>query len=141
MVLVLVSLGLVLGCKKSADQKLADANANALESQENADNAVNQSVAEQEWQKYKNDAEIKIAEHEKIIADYRAKMTSANGKLQAKYDKKIDDLDRTNLELKTKLNDYKDEGKTKWEQFKSEFDNDLNGLGTALKAFVVVDKK
>lgn len=139
-VLALVLLVSFMGCKKTDEQKVADANATAMETQQDANNAANQSDAEKEWLMYKSAAESKIAEHEKIIAVYKAKMTNASGKLQASYDKKIDALELKNKELKAKLYDYRDEGNTKWTQFKNEFDNDLSELGSALKGFVVNDK-
>jgi len=138
---VLLSLLLMVGCKKAADKNLADAQQNVVAAQQNVNDAKAQSAAVDEWTQYKANAEAKIAENDKIIADYKARMTNSKGKLLAKYDKKVDVLEQQNKDLKAKLDNYKDNGKDAWEKFKSEFDHDMDGLGTALKNFTVDNKK
>ena len=140
-VLCLLTLAVFISCDKSSNQKAADAQENAVEAQQDADLTAAENAAQQEWQKFKAEALAIIAVNEKIIADYKAKMTAANGKLQAKYDKKIDALEIKNKEMKAKLDNYKDDGKTNWEQFKSEFNGDMEKLGTSLKGFTVENKK
>ncbi len=131
---------LVISCSKSSEQKLADAKVNAIEANQNVKEAV-QAEANDEWLKFKAAYEVKIAENDSIVAAYKAKMKKADGKLKTKYDKKIDALEKKNNELKAKLDDYKDSGKSAWEQFKSEFTHDMDELGTALKDFTVDNKK
>lgn len=137
----LMTLGFLISCSKASDKKVEDAQNNALEAQQDANTAVAENDAQKEWQVFKTEAEAKIAVNEKIITDYKAKMTNANGKLQAQYDKKIDALEAKNKELKVKLDNYKDDGKTDWEKFKSEFNGDIEKLGTALKGFTIESKK
>lgn len=136
-IIALTMLVLAISCSKSADKKVVDAESNVAEAQQDANDANAQSA----WQIFKSEAEAKIAVNERTIADYKARMTATNGKLNAKYDKKIDALEKKNAELKTKLLAYKEDSKTDWEQFKNEMNTDLDGLGTALKGFVVNDKK
>ncbi|MDY0151153.1 MAG: hypothetical protein RBS43_02630 [Candidatus Cloacimonas sp.] len=103
--------------------------------------AAKNANAVDEWQAFKAEKETQIAANDKIIADYKVKMTNSKGKLLAAYDKKIDVLEAKNKELKAKLDGYKDEGKDSWEKFKSEFNRDTDELGTALKNFTVNNKK
>jgi hypothetical protein len=130
----LLTLAVFMSCNKASDKKVAEAqnNAEALEAQ---------NVAEKDWMEFKTTVEALIAVNEKTIADYKVKMTDTNGKLKASYDKKIDALELKNKEMKAKLNNYKNDGKTDWEQFKSEFNKDMDNLGTSLKGFVVDSKK
>lgn len=137
----LMTLGFFISCSKASDKKVEDAQNNAIEAQQDANTAVAENEAQKEWQVFKTDAEAKIAANEQIITNYKDMMTDANGKLKAKYDKKIDALEAKNKELKAKLDNYKDEGKTKWEQFQSEFNNDIEKLGTTLKGFTVENKR
>lgn len=138
-----LSLTMVAACSKTSDQKMADAKADLNEVVEDIEDAVDegQDAARDEWLKFKEGYEAKIDANEKVIAEYKSRMTGANGKMQAKFEKKIDDLEKRNRVLKAKLNDYKSDGKTAWEQFKSEFDHDIDELGVALKDFVVNNKK
>ena len=136
-----VLLAWTTGCKKSADQKLADAELNRTAAEQNVEDAANNATAVNEWQAFKTEQEAKIAANDKIIADYKVKMTNSKGKLLATYDKKVDALETKNKELMTKLNEYKDEGKDAWEKFKSEFSRDTDELGSALKNFTVDNKK
>lgn len=142
LILILISmLAWTTGCKKSADEKLAEAKMQENLAEQNVEAARMNANAVDEWQAFKAEQEAKIAANDKIIEEYKAKMTNTKGKLVASYDKKIDELEAKNKELKSKLNDYKEEGKDAWEKFKSEFNNDIDELGSALKSFTVDNKK
>ncbi len=138
-----VSLALIMGCSRSPNQKVADAKANVEAAKQDVKAAVADAkdAAKEEWQKFKNESEGKISTNDKIVAEYKAKMTATNGKLHRKYDRKIEELEKKNKELKAKLDDYKDDGKNSWEQFEREFDHDMDQLGKALKDFTVDSKK
>ena len=133
-------LTLTVGCKKSADQKLKDAQMNEVAVDQDAMDAQAKVNAVNDWEQYKAAALVKIVANEKIIADYKVSMTNSSGKLLASYNKKIDALELKNKELKVKLNDYKDDGKSSWEKFKGELDVDMDNLGTSLKDFTVRSK-
>ncbi len=125
--MVAVLLVWVPGCKKTSDQKLAEAR--IID--------VNKAAAVNEWQAFRTKQEAIISANDQIIADYKAKMTDSKGKLLAAYDKKVEELEAKNKEMKAKLDDYKDEGTESWEKFKDEFNRDISELGTALKNFGV----
>jgi len=135
--LMLLILSFVISCKKSSNQKVIDAQANAIEAQQDANTAVAENAAWKDWQNFKSEVEAIIAANDKTIAIYKTRMTETNGKLKASYDRKIDTLELRNKELKAKLAAYKDDGKTSWEIFANEFKRDLDELGVALKGFVV----
>jgi len=42
------------------------------------------------------------------------------------------ELKEKNHALKEKLEDYKDEGETKWQEFKTNFSRDLDAVGTTI---------
>ncbi len=94
-----------------------------------------------EWQQFKREAEQKIEANEKTIDQLKEKMKAAGPKLEAQYNKEVAELEQKNRDLKSKLADYKDEGKDKWEAFKQEVSSDLDGLGKALKDFTVDNTK
>jgi hypothetical protein len=139
-----VVMGLVLpalftGCSRTATEKIADAKANVVVAKDAVADA--QAAAREEWLKFKSEGEAKITANERIIAEYKVKMTTADGKLRAKYDQKIDVLEAKNKELKAKLDNYEDAGKSTWEKFKSEFNHDLDGVGAALADITTDNKK
>jgi len=143
MVMGFVLLVVLTGCSSSSEQKVADAKATMAEAKQDVKDAAAdaQTAAREEWLKFKNEAEAKITANEKSIADYKARMITAGGKLRAEYDKKIDALEKKNKELKAKLDEYQDSGKNTWERFQSEFNHDMDELGAALKDFTVDNKK
>jgi cell division protein FtsB len=141
-------LVVLASCSKSPEQKVSDAKADVVVAKEdvkvaeaNAQLKAEENAAREEWLKFKYEKEAIIAVNDTIITNYKAKMTYTSGKLRAKYDKNIDSLELRNKELKTKLNDYKDNGKNAWDKFKGEFNHDIDQLGTALKGFTVDSKK
>ena len=129
--LLAVLLAWTPGCKKNNDKALAEAQ--LIE--------ANKAIAEMEWQTFKTEQEARIAANDLIIADYKARMTNSRGNLLAAYDKKVEELEFKNKEMKTKLDNYTDEGKDSWEKFKSEFNRDISELGEALKNFGVHNNK
>lgn len=140
----IASMAMFLGCSQTSEQKLADAKANAAELKQDVKIAIadqTEAAKQVEWLNFKNGAEIKIIANDKAIADYKVSMTGTNGTRRANYNKKIDALELKNKELRAKLQNYPDTGKSTWEQFKNEFNHDMDELGAALKDFAVNNEK
>ena len=51
------------------------------------------------------------------------------------YEKRLAELEQQNRELQKKLDEYKEEGKEKWNSFKDKFSQNLDSLGIAIKGF------
>lgn len=144
LVMGIVSLTMIMGCSQTNEQKVADAKANVTSAKQDVKDAVVdvQAATEREdWLTFKSAAEARIAVNDKIIVEYKAKMAGADGKLNAKYDERIEALELKNKELRAMLDNYPDSGKNTWERFKSEFSHDMDELGEALKDFTVDNKK
>ena len=88
---------------------------------------------DKEWKEFKSNAEIKINANEKRIGEFKVKIKTASKEVKADYDKEITVLEQKNVELKKKINEYKYEGKDKWEEFKQGFNRDMDIVGKALK--------
>ena len=54
---------------------------------------------------------------------------------------KVADLDKKNSDMKKKMADYKASNKENWENFKTEFNHDMNELGQAFKDLTVKNTK
>ena len=139
----LAMLVLLPACSRSTEQAAADAKTAAGEAKQDVKDAATdaQAGARTEWLEFKSAAEARIAENDRLITEYKARMTAADGKLKKEYNQGIDSLEVKNTQLKARLNAYQDSGADGWASFKSEVGHDLDGLGTALKNFVVDNTK
>jgi len=140
----LLSITLFFGCSQSSKEDLAEARANAVVKQQDVKAAVadqTEAAKRVEWLDFKNNAEVTILANEKIITEYKERMSDEKGVRRAQFDKKINALELKNKELKAKLLIYPEGGKSTWEQFMIEFSHDMDELGTALKDFTVNNNK
>jgi peptidoglycan hydrolase CwlO-like protein len=87
-----------------------------------------------EYKKFRKDADQKIKKNEQRIAELKEKKQEGTQEVADKYNKKVADLEKRNMELKQRMTDYKaDSGNEKWQSFKREFNHDMDELGKALK--------
>ncbi len=139
----ITSLLLTVGCERTASQKLDDANVelNKLVDTLKKTETDVQHALRLEWMRLRRESNAKGTANEKLIFDYKLKMVNANGKFSASYDKNIDDLEKRNKELQTKLLNFKVNDNISWELFKNEFNNEMDELSEAFKTFSLVNKK
>lgn len=57
------------------------------------------------------------------------------------YEKKVNDLNSKNSDMKMRLDTFKFDSKTKWEAFKFELNKDMDELGQAINDFMGKDEK
>jgi len=112
------------GCGKTPEQKVEGAN------QELKDAIADYRA---EWQKFKTDSEQQITANENRIDAFKEKMEKAGTKTKAKYNHEVAELEQKNRDLKKKLEEYKDEGESKWQEFKTNFGQDMDGVGKTMK--------
>jgi small-conductance mechanosensitive channel len=86
-----------------------------------------------EWKTFKHDSEQAIEANEKRIVAFQQKMEQAGADTKAKYSEDVSALEQKNRDLKRKLADYKDEGRSKWEKFKANFSQDIDGIGKTMR--------
>lgn len=122
-----------------AEDKVQDAKVAVVEAQIDLIAARQDSITE--YQKFKNESDARITAYDKSIAEYRVKMANERAENRAMYEKMVLDLEKKNQDLKVKLAEYKDDGKTDWEKFKSEFNHDMDELGKSFKDFNVKNVK
>ncbi len=113
------------------DLKVAQKEANA-EAQQKADN--------EDWAVFKAENELKIKDNEVRIADLKIKLKKPGKVLDPLYTQRIEDLNKRNKALQTKIDNYVP-GQTDWQKFKAEYNHDMEELGHALKDFTVKNKK
>ena len=88
-----------------------------------------------EWQKFKTASEEQIKSNEERIEAFKAKIQEAgsNADTNATYNKAVEDLEQKNRDLKRALNEYKDEGESRWQEFKTNFTHDMDAVGKTMK--------
>jgi hypothetical protein len=86
-----------------------------------------------EWQSFRNESGRIIEANEKRIDAFKEKMEIAGADTKAKYNEDLAALEQKNRELRKKLEGYKDEGRGNWVQFKTDFSQDMDGIGKSMK--------
>jgi len=120
------------GCDKTPEKKVEATQETKVQ---DAKQGLQDARAEylKEWEAFKAESELQIAANEKRIDAYKEKMEKAGPKAKAQYKKDVVALKQKNHELKEKLEAYKDEGQGKWEEFKTNFKNDMAAVGKTMK--------
>jgi len=121
---------LLTGCGKTTEQKLDKAKEGVGDATQELKNARAEYLAE--WENFKRESEAAIEANAKRIDAFKAKMDTATPAVKAKYDKQVAVLEQRNRDLKKKLDDYKDEGQGKWEEFRTNFKRDMDDLGKTM---------
>ncbi|MCE3259399.1 MAG: hypothetical protein K0S12_1040 [Bacteroidetes bacterium] len=102
---------------------------------------ITEAELEKDRAEFKRTSEIRIEENDRRIEELRAKMATADDRMKAEYNERIDELNERNKKQRERLNDYKGTGNENWEKFKREFNHDMDELGDALKNFGNDNKK
>jgi len=125
----------ITSCQSSA-KKVEDAKENVIEAKQELSQVLKDSI-----QQFKTESSGKIASHEKIIADFRTRISKEKKATNVEYLKKLTELEQKNSDLKKSLDDFKEESQDKWYTFKVKFTNDMDDLGRAFKELTSSNKK
>jgi len=112
------------GCARTSEQKVEGAKQELKDAK--ADYLA-------EWQNFKTESEEQIKANEDRIDAFKSKMEKADTKTKVKYNKAVAELEQRNRDLKRKLEEYKDEGESKWREFKTNFSHDMDAVGKTMK--------
>jgi transcription-repair coupling factor (superfamily II helicase) len=127
---LLIAGSLFIGCEKSPEEKADQSAENVKEASQEMKDA--QAQYEKEWKQFKDDAELKISTNEKKIDAIKTEMGKTGPEFKAKYENTVLTLEQKNIELRKRLNDFKYDGKNKWEDFKTLFNQDIENVGNAI---------
>ena len=89
-----------------------------------------------EWTKFKMETEKKILSNEKKIKEIKV-IPNADAKLL----RKITSLEKDNNDLRRQLDQYSEDVKVKWENFKATMNHDVNEIDIELKDIKINNKK
>jgi len=124
---------------EKAEEKVMDAKEEVKEAQQDLN--VIQQEAEMDYQQFRIVYDNKIMANEKSIAELKINIAGANEENKVTFKKKLAELERRNSDLKIELTDYKSEGADDWQEFKTEFKNDMDDLGKAFADFSVTNNR
>jgi hypothetical protein len=94
----------------------------------------------EDWSSYKNESEIRLQNNETLIAELRSTDQKPENYSDTKFDKMLADLEFRNKECQNKMANYTYSTDSHLAEFKSEFNQDLDDLSTALSNLSVDDK-
>jgi len=126
------------GCQSRSQREITvrntvlEASKDLQELQDEAVEEAQREVNAAEWKQFRYDAEMTIMNNEFRIADLRVRLKKPGTTLDPHYVNKIGKLEQQNNNLKKRIKNYR-EDKNDWQIFKSEFTDDLDELGKALK--------
>lgn len=82
---------------------------------------------------FKKEQQRKLKENEERIEELKRMRAGTKAKIDNAYDSRIAKLEQANAELNRRITIYNDTDKSKWEEFKREFNHDMDELGQAIK--------
>ena len=136
----------VLSACHSPAEKIVEAKDKLLESRENATEAKNDleqsekdaSLKAQndfviEWGKFKDESEKKINDNDRNLARLKASNAHRHKYMKADYQKAIDNIQRKNENLKSRLADFERNKSESLNAFKRRFNNDINEVVKSLE--------
>lgn len=123
------------GCNNAPDKKVDDAKENVNEARQNLEDAKVEYT--DEWEKFKTESDQKIRDNENEIEKLKKKIEKADAKDKDRYNKKVLELESDNNSFKMKVNEYSsnrknDRMKDKWEEFRENFNHDMDRLGKSI---------
>ena len=116
---------------KAGKLKLEKAKENIAEAEKDLNSALTKTIED-----FKAESVLKINNIDNDIAGIKIRMTSMGDKIGIIYKDEIIRLEHSKTILLAKLEEFNEEGDFKWEDFKNEFLNDLDGFNRAIKDFV-----
>lgn len=128
-----ISFGMIACNETPADKevKVEEAQENLENAQQNLEQATTDSI--NEYAQFKQESELKLQANDDRIAELKSKMTSDKKDLKIKYEKKINELEMKNNNLKTKLKDRKDgDSETSWASFKQTINEEMDEVGKSI---------
>lgn len=124
---------ILIGCNNSPTAKEEDLK-QAKEELVNAKADLEQSELDSinDFNKYKESIQLKLAENQKVIGDLKLKINSKSKAAKDIDEVEINKLEKRNTDLKLKLENYEYGPEQKWALFKVDFNNEMDDLGKSI---------
>jgi chromosome segregation ATPase len=143
---MLITSGSFIGCqsptekKEAAEKDLQEAKEDLREAQQEVVDSLHRAATVEEYEAFKAEAQLKIKKNNDRIAELRVKRSKPGKAMDEYYETRIVALEKKNAELKVEIDSY-DRSRTDWEQFKREFNHDMDEIGEAIEDLFEDNKK
>lgn len=94
-----------------------------------------------DYQKFKKEAELKIAENQKDITALKARKSHDSNEIKMKYNKEVGELEKENNDLRSKVASADFTETSKWTAFKHDFNHGMDELGHSIKDLTTRSQK
>jgi hypothetical protein len=121
---------LFVGCNIPAD-KVDSSRENVSEAQRDLADAKRELKTDLE--NFRISTEVQLSKNRNQITVLRGNAANERVELRDSYNAKITELENRNLAMETRLNNFQTDKNDDWQNFKAEFNRDMEGLGTAFK--------
>jgi len=122
---------LILTACNTPSEKVEKAQEEVNEANKDLNQAQEEYVTDIE--NYRKIEDEKIDANNKSIAEFKARIENDKTEASDKYEKRIAELEQKNSDMKKKMDDYKADGKEKWELFKADFNKGMEDIGQSIK--------
>jgi len=123
----------------NAREDVTEAKADLKDAREDLRDANNEYLTDVEA--YRRETAAKIEANNQSIIAFNTQIKGEKLDAQAGYRRQLDELERKNVELKRRMDDYKVNGQSNWESFKKEYNRDMQSLGLAFKNLTIDNVK
>ncbi|MFA6261527.1 MAG: hypothetical protein WC760_08665 [Bacteroidia bacterium] len=136
--IAVILIATTIGCS-SGEQKVENASKDLQDAKTELREEKRDSVAS--FIAFKQESEARILENEKSIEAYKTRMKTAGKKIKESDQKMIDNLQQSNIDMRKRIEEYKEQGEDSWTKFKDEFNHDLEQLAVAINDITVDNTK
>ncbi len=91
-----------------------------------------------DFQKFIKDANLKLIKNSENISDLKQISLTEGNITNSTFNSKVDELEKSNNEFKSELDNYVANGSGNWKEFQNDFDTNLNELEIAFNQVKIV---
>jgi len=128
----LLAVFITQGCDR-ASEDLQSAETSVIEAERDLE--IAQSEIEADIGIYRQEMGDKIKVNNLAIADIKEKIQDEEAEIKAAHEVRIASLEKTNSEMKRKMDNFRFTNRDNWDDFKDEFSNSMDDLGKSLNDF------
>ena len=123
---------LFMGCDIPAE-KVDTSRENVAEAQRDLADAKR--ALKTELENFRRETEVQLSKNRNQITVLRGNVASEKIELRDSYNAKITELESKNLSMETRLKGFRSDTNDDWQNFKKEFNRDMEALDLAIKDF------
>lgn len=117
----------------SSTERLENAETAVIEAERDVD--IAQAEIESEIRIYRQEIANDIRENNMVIAEIKEKIEAEEGDVKATFETKITELEHENDNLKRQIDNYHVSNRNHWNDFKQDFNSNMDNLGNSLVDF------